>query len=93
LFFGKPEQKLSIDTGKQIYEWCNNGADVTVDDVSNRINDCISIKDLLALYQEFPHYKEALKPEFERRKRQIMIHQEIQPQLNHQQNLSSNGVH
>jgi len=93
LFFGQPENKLSVDTGKQIYEWCNSGADVTVDDVSNRINDCISIKDLLALYQEFPHYKEALKPEFERRKRQIMIHQEVQPQLNHQQNLSSNGVH
>lgn len=93
LFFGQPEHKLSVETGKQIYEWCNSGADVTVDDVSNRINGCISIKDLLALYQEFPHYKEALKPEFERRKRQIMIHQEVQPQLNHQQNLSSNGVH
>jgi hypothetical protein len=93
LFQDKEPFVITTDTGKQIYDWCNNGADVTVDDVSNRINDCISIKDLLALYQEFPHYKEALKPEFERRKRQIMIHQEVQPQLNHQQNLSSNGVH
>lgn len=93
LFFGKPEQKLSIQTGQLIHDWCNSVPDVTVDEISTRINDCISIKDLLALYQEFPHFKEALKPEFERRKRQIMIHQEVKPLLNNQENFSQNGVH
>jgi hypothetical protein len=93
LFFGKPEQKLSIHTGQLIHDWCNSVPDVTVDDVSVRINDCISIKDLLALYQEFPHFKEALKPEFERRKRQIMIHQEVKPLLTNQENFSQNGLH
>lgn len=93
LFFGKPEQKLSIHTGQLIHDWCNSVPDITVDDVSVRINDCISIKDLLALYQEFPHFKEALKPEFERRKRQIMIHQEVKPLLTNQENFSQNGVH
>jgi hypothetical protein len=93
LFFGKPEQKLSIQTGQLIHDWCNSVSDITVDDVSVRINDCISIKDLLALYQEFPHFKEALKPEFERRKRQIMIHQEVKPLLTNQENFSQNGLH
>jgi hypothetical protein len=26
IFFEKPEQKLGIETGKQISDWCNNGA-------------------------------------------------------------------
>jgi hypothetical protein len=93
LFQDKEPFVISTNTGKLIHDWCNSVPDVTVDDVSVRINDCISIKDLLALYQEFPHFKEALKPEFERRKRQIMIHQEVKPLLNNQENFSQNGLH
>jgi hypothetical protein len=93
LFQDKEPFVISTNTGKLIHDWCNSVPDVTVDDVSVRINDCISIKDLLALYQEFPHFKEALKPEFERRKRQIMIHQEVKPLLTNQENFSQNGVH
>jgi hypothetical protein len=93
LFQDKEPFVISTNTGKLIHDWCNSIPDVTVDDVSVRINDCISIKDLLALYQEFPHFKEALKPEFERRKRQIMIHQEVKPLLNNQENFSQNGLH
>lgn len=93
LFQDKEPFVISTNTGKLIHDWCNSVPDVTVDDVSVRINDCISIKDLLALYQEFPHFKEALKPEFERRKRQIMIHQEVKPLLTNQENFSQNGLH
>ena len=93
LFQDKEPFVISTNTGKLIHDWCNSVPDVTVDDVSVRNNDCISIKDLLALYQEFPHFKEALKPEFERRKRQIMIHQEVKPLLNNQENFSQNGLH
>jgi hypothetical protein len=93
LFQDKEPFVISTNTGKLIFDWCNSVPDVTVDDVSVRINDCISIKDLLALYQEFPHFKEALKPEFERRKRQIMIHQEVKSQLTNQENFSQNGLH
>ncbi len=93
LFQDKEPFVISTNTGKLILDWCNSVPDVTVDDVSVRINDCISIKDLLALYQEFPHFKEALKPEFERRKRQIMIHQEVKSQLTNQENFSQNGLH
>ena len=92
LFFGQPEQKLSVETGKQINDWCNSGAAITVDDVSKRIGDVISIQELLSLYQQYPQFKEVLKPEFEQRKRQIIIAQEIKTELLTPQS-SSNGIH
>ncbi len=92
LFFGQPEQKLSIETGKQIRDWCNSGAALTVDDISRRIGDIVSIQELLALYQEYPQFKEILKPEFEHRKRQIIIQQEVQTALPNLQN-ATNGLH
>lgn len=92
LFFGKPEQKLSMETGKLINEWCNDGAAITVDDVSKRISNIVSIQELLALYQQYPQFKEILKPEFEQRKRQIIIHQEVKTALPNLQN-ATNGLH
>ena len=92
LFFGQPEQKLSIETGKQINEWCNDGASLTVDDISKRISDIVSIQELLTLYQQYPQYKEILKTEFEQRKRQIIIAQEVKTTLPTLQS-SSNGIH
>ena len=92
LFFGKPEQKLSIETGKQINDWCNSGASITVDDISKRIGDIVSIQELLSLYQEYPQFKEILKPEFEHRKRQIIIQKEVQTALPNLQN-ATNGLH
>ena len=92
LFFGQPEKKLSIETGKQINDWCNDGAALTVDDVSKRIGNIVSIQELLTLYQQYPQYKEILKPEFEQRKRQIIIAQEVKTTLPTLQS-SSNGIH
>lgn len=91
LFFGKPEQKLSVGTGKHIAEWCNNGEEVTVEDIRLRIKDILSIKELLALYQQFPQYNEMLKPEFESRKKQIQYSQDTKTQLTNQ-NLPKNGT-
>jgi hypothetical protein len=76
LFFGKPDHKLSMETGKLINQWCNKGNYESVDDVSRRIGDVMSIKDLIVLYHQYPQFKEVLKPEFEKRKRQILIQQE-----------------
>jgi len=92
LFFGQPEQRLSIETGKQINDWCNDGASLTVDDISKRIGDIVSIQELLTLYQQYPQYKEILKTEFEQRKRQIIIAQEVKTTLPTLQS-SSNGLH
>jgi hypothetical protein len=73
LFFGKPEQKLTIETGKSIYNWCNAGAELVPNDIFAKIYSCKTIDDLLELYNEHPQYKEVLKPEFEKRKREILM--------------------
>ena len=49
------------------------------------------MKDLLALFYEFPQYKELLKPEFESRKKQIQYTQDAKPQLI-TQTISKNGT-
>ena len=82
LFFNKPETQLSVDTGKMIQQWCNEGADISPSDVSQRVSECKSIGELLALYKTYPQFKETLKPEFELRKRQILIQNEIADQVN-----------
>ena len=95
LFFGKPQQVITVAVGQQIAAWCNAGVIVTVDEVSKRINDTISIKDLLFLYQQYPEYKAALQKEYEDRKRHIMLQQQvpIQPDIINPQTFSENGVH
>lgn len=76
LFFGRPAQTLSVDTGRNIAEWCSSGAEISGEDVSRRINACHSIQELLTLYKQFPQYKDVLKPEFEQQKRRILIQQQ-----------------
>ena len=73
LFFGKPEQKLTIETGRSIYSWCNAGIDFTPNEISAIIYSCTTIDELLELYNQHPLYKEVLKPEFEKRKREILM--------------------
>jgi len=93
LFVGQHEIVLNEEIGQRLKNWCAQGKAVTVDEVTSRIGDCISIQELLNLYKIFPQYKEVLKPEFEQRKRQILIHQEIKPQLSQPENFSTNGIH
>lgn len=84
LFFGKPEQKLSIETGKKIRDWCNSGATMNAADVSVRINGCKSISELLELFKQFPQFSKALLPEFEAKKRELIINpKNINPNLTH----------
>ena len=81
LFFGKTEQKLSIDTGRKIEAWCNEGFEITVDELSKRIGYVVSIQELIALYHQYPQFQEVLKSEFEQRKREILIQQNGTKQL------------
>lgn len=73
LFSGKPEIKLSSETGRQILDWCLSGRDVNVDDVSDRIGECKSINELLTLYKTFPQFQEVLRQDYEKRKRELII--------------------
>lgn len=92
LFFGKPEHKLSVETGKLIKDWCNSGEDISVDDISLRINDCKSIQELLELYKQHPQFKVVLQSEFEQQKRRILINEDVSKELSNLKQ-SSNGIH
>jgi hypothetical protein len=73
LFFGKPEHKLSIETGRSIYNWCNAGAEILPNDIIDTIYKCKTIDELLELYNQYPQFKEVLKKEYEKRKREILM--------------------
>ena len=92
LFADKPDFVITTSTGKIILDWCNEGKDESVDDVSHRISDTATINELLALYKMYPQFKEVLKPEYEHRKRQLLINQEVQTSLSHHQQIHSNGT-
>lgn len=91
LFFGKPEQKLSVSTGKQIATWCNDGEDITADQVKARIGNTMLLKELLSLFHQYPQYQDTLKPDFEQRKNQLLASTESQKQII-TQNLPKNGI-
>lgn len=88
LFHGLTEFKISIETGTSIKNWCNDGAEISVEDVSNRVGDTRSLPELLALYKEFPQFQEALKSEFETQKRRLLINQEASRQLKSEPSLN-----
>ena len=93
LFYGKPEQKLSTQTGKQIADWCNSGEAVTVDEVVSRIGSSKSIQELLTLYKMYPQYQEVLRKGFEQKKRElILLIPDTSSEIAQIPN-SSNGVH
>jgi hypothetical protein len=73
LFVGKPAEQLSAETGKFIQQWCNTAEQIEVDEVSERIGSCLSMDELLTLYNMFPQYQEVLNMEFKRRKRELII--------------------
>ncbi|WP_295220759.1 AAA family ATPase [uncultured Chryseobacterium sp.] len=52
----------------------------------NKIGDCNTVAELLALYKQYPQYQEELKPEYEARKSFLI-------KLSNPQNFSTNGVH
>lgn len=81
LFSGKPEQKLSIQTGKLIQDWCNAGAEVTSDDLLLLIKDCTTVQQLRELYNKHPEYKESMLPFFEQQKKDIHKKQDSVTQL------------
>jgi hypothetical protein len=76
IFSNKQGQLINEDTGKSILEWCNYGKEETGNDINTRINECKSVAELLSLFNKYQHLKETLKPEFEKRKREILV-QEI----------------
>ena len=91
LFYGKPEHKLSTETGIKIRNWCESGAIPTATEVSQRIGDTRTIKELLDLYREFPQFTAALKPEFEEQKRKLLVGSNATSELANQK-IHKNGT-
>ena len=92
LFFGETEHRLSIETGKTINAWCNSGAEISVTDISTRISECKSIKELLETYQKFPQFKDALQSDYENKKRLLLLQTKPVNNITHPQH-SENGTH
>jgi len=91
LFFGKPEIKVSILTGQMLRDWCNSGSEISMNEISSRIGSCKSIAELLQLYSLYPEYKTSLQPEYEKRKRELILTPDSKPQLINSSNFNSNG--
>ncbi|MCH9112746.1 AAA family ATPase, partial [Legionella pneumophila serogroup 1] len=74
VFVGQPESKITPETGKRILQWCNEGETVsleTANSLTERINDCKSLEELLKLYYEYPLQKKELKDAFTKRKAEL----------------------
>ena len=71
LFVGKPETKLSVETGKTILDWCNEGLELIEAPIEQRINDCRSIEELLALYKTHPRCQQSHLVHFTRKRNEL----------------------
>jgi len=94
LFMDKESFVITPDTGRKILEWCNSGEIITIDEVTKRIGNTISINELLDLYYLYPQFKEVLKPEYEKRKRHLIISNTGKEAelTNNQSNLTTNAT-
>lgn len=82
LFSGKPEFMINTSTGKRILEWCTSPT--KEEDVKQRIEECLSVSQLMELYKEYPSFQLPLKALYQAKKEQL-------EQLVNPQNFSQNG--
>ena len=89
LFMGKPEFIISEKTGETILNWCNSGAETTLEEAKEKIKHCESIEGLKSLYSLYTEWREELNRDFTNRKKEI----EFTDSLLNPQNFSVNGSH
>lgn len=87
LFMDKPEFLISENTGKAILNWCNSGAETTLEEAKDKIKNCESIDGLKSLFTLYSEWKDQLNSDFVRRKKEIEFTQDL---LN-PKNFSHNG--
>ncbi len=85
IFVGKPEFRITIETGKMIADWCNEG--VNIDQIKEQIENCKSKEELRKLYVAFPQYHIELKAFFIAKKATF-----DKLELINENNFSSNGT-
>jgi len=83
LFVSKPEFKITTDTGKQILNWCNEGAPpvqnesegVTIPAIQlqQRIDECKTIEALIQLYKtQSSQVQQACTSAFSRKRKELI---------------------
>jgi hypothetical protein len=82
LFSGKSEFKITENTGRLILDWCNEP--VNTKPITDRIQECLSISQLMDLYKQNPQFQYSHKDEFKSKKEQL-------EQLVNIENFSQNG--
>lgn len=74
VFAGKPEFRITAETGRKVLAWCNEGEKTDhggEGDLYQRINDCKSLDELLQLYYSDPNPKPKIKSAFTKRKAEL----------------------
>jgi hypothetical protein len=84
LFSGKPEFIINTATGKRILDWCTSP--IKEQDVKQKIEECLAVSQLMALYKEYPSFQLPLKGLYQTKKDQL-------EQLVKSENFSQNGNH
>ena len=96
LFVDKPEFVISIETGKAILDWCNQGIEplsineqieANTDEIIKRVESCKTVNELIGLYKLYPKYQESLLHQFTNKRQQL----EQKPIIN-TQNINNNGT-
>ena len=84
LYMNKSEFVITSKIGRQLFDWCNQGS-ISQNEVESRINECLSISELMKLYKEFPQFQQRLNSQFQSKKQQL-------ENLVKPSNFSSNGI-
>jgi hypothetical protein len=98
LFNGKPDFKISIDTGKKILEWCNLGEEQPTSVIDNyvlsieeKIHQCSTMKDLVALFNsQSKEVQEKYKFNFTQKRNELLPPID-ETSITHLTNPQSNG--
>ena len=77
MFFGKPEQLLREQTGQSLLNWCSEGKETVINEVTDRIGECKSIQELLTVYKMFPLYQISMRSEFEKKKYSLELEKSV----------------
>lgn len=87
LFSNVPDFKISSETGKKILDWCNSGADSTLEEARAKIKQCEDMGELKQVYNAYIEWKDQLMDDFTKQKRAILS----SPELTNPENISLNG--
>ena len=82
IFQNRNPFKINSTTGKEILNWCEQGSYSnsdsffsSIEQVKTRIEKCMSMDELLNIYQAFPQFQQQLLPDFKALKKKLLQNQ------------------